>query len=329
MVLSLLTASRTVRKPLLTLLRHSRPRLSQHTESRVNKAKALAFAAKAAVVDKPFTARPITYLGKSNTFHSVEAIFDKNSSDSKESSSLPIKYRNGVAYLSSPYFDPNPLIKEARHAIVNRVAFKLMSQGIMVYSPLTHNLPIDRLGIHGNWVTWKKFDHEMLSRCNRLIVLKLKGWENSKGVAAEIACAEKLKMPIERMEIDQDKYKCTLATASASYTEILERLNTLNSERNWDQFHSPKNLAMNLGVETGELMEHFRWMTDSQSFAPSPQQLSKIRDEIGDVFLVLLNLASVLGIELNQAALDKLVEISKKYPIEKSKGRSDKYTDLK
>lgn len=234
-----------------------------------------------------------------------------------------------VAYLSCPYFDPDPIVKENRHTIVTRVAFELMSQRIMVYSPLTHNLPIDRLGIHGTWETWKGFDHMMLSKCDRLIVLKLPGWENSKGVAAEIACAKELELPIEWMEIHEDKYERTSAVASSPYKDILERILALNSERDWDQFHSPKNLAMNLGVETGELMEHFRWMTESQSFVQSPQILSKIRDEIGDVFLVLLHLAHVLGIELNQAAHDKLSEISKKYPVEQSKGRCNKYTELK
>lgn len=82
-----------------------------------------------------------------------------------------------VAYLSCPYSDPDPFVKGIRHTIATRVAFELMSQGIMVYSPLTHNLPIDQLGIHGTWATWKDFDHTMLSRCDRLIVLKLPGWK--------------------------------------------------------------------------------------------------------------------------------------------------------
>lgn len=233
-----------------------------------------------------------------------------------------------VAYLSCPYFDPNPSIKEIRHIIVTRVAFELMSQGIMVYSPLTHNLPIDQLGIHGTWVTWKDFDHTMLSRCDRMIVLKLPGWENSKGVEAEIIRAKELELPIEWMEIDEEKYKRFSTIASSPYKGLIERMQILHSERDWDQFHSPKNLAMNLGVETGELMEHFRWMTDSQSFVQSPEKLSEIRDEIGDVFINLLHLAHVLGIELNQAAHDKLSEITKKYPVEQSKGCYNKYTEL-
>lgn len=110
-----------------------------------------------------------------------------------------------IAYLACPYSHPNPKIKERRHAIVNRIAFDLISQGIFVYSPLTHNVPIDQLGIHGNWITWKDFDHEMLSRCDRLIVLKLPGWEDSKGVNAEINQAKELGLPIEWMEVSEDK----------------------------------------------------------------------------------------------------------------------------
>ena len=131
------------------------------------------------------------------------------------------------------------------------------------------------------------------------------------------------------MSFHEDEHKCDEAIASSPYKDILNRLQALNSERDWDQFHSPKNLAMSLTTEVGELVEHFRWMTESQSFDPSPQKLSKIRDEIGDVFLNLLHLAHVLGIEINQAAHDKLSEISKKYPVEQSRGCSDKYTDLK
>ncbi|MBS0634636.1 MAG: DUF1937 family protein [Verrucomicrobia bacterium] len=233
-----------------------------------------------------------------------------------------------VAYLSCPYFDPNPLIKEARHTVVNRVAFDLMNQGIMVYSPLTHNLPIDRLGIHGNWMTWKNFDHMMISRCDRVIVLKLPGWESSKGVEAEVACAQRLNIPVEWMEFPVEQYERALAVTSSPYKDLVEQLKLLNSEREWGQFHSPKNLAMNIGVETGELMEQFRWLTEAQSFVKSPEKLQEIRNEIGDIFLNLLNLADVLGIDLNQAAYDKLSEIRKKYPVEQSKGRTCKYTEL-
>lgn len=110
-----------------------------------------------------------------------------------------------IAYLACPYSHPDPCIKQKRHAIVNEVTYQLMSQGILVYSPLTHNVPIDQLGIHGNWMTWQAYDHEMLSRCDRLIVLMLPGWKESKGVASEIAKAKELGFSIEWMEYQEDK----------------------------------------------------------------------------------------------------------------------------
>jgi dCTP diphosphatase len=167
----------------------------------------------------------------------------------------------------------------------------------------------------------------MLSKCDRVIVLKLPGWENSKGVAAEIARAEELGLPIEWMEMDEVKYQNALAIASSFHKDLLDRLQVFDSEREWEQFHSPKNLAMNLGVEAGELMEHFRWMTEPQSYVKCSQKLAEIRDELGDVYLVLLQLAHNLGIELHQAAHDKLSKIAKKYPVEYCKGLSHKYTE--
>lgn len=233
-----------------------------------------------------------------------------------------------VAYLSCPYFDPDSHVKETRHTMVTRAAFKLMRQGIMVYSPLTHNLPIDRLGIHGDWKTWKEFDHTMISKCDRVIVLKLPGWEKSKGVAAEIARGEELGLPIEWLEVDIAEYNDALAISTSIHADLLNKLQVFNTEREWEQFHSPKNLAMNLGVEVGEVMEHFRWMTEPQSYEPSEQKLADITDELGDVYLVLLQLAQNLGVDLNQAAHDKLAKIAKKYPVEKCKGVSHKYTEF-
>lgn len=109
-----------------------------------------------------------------------------------------------VAYLAAPYTHADPKMMEQRHTIVNRFVYELMRKGILVYSPLTHNVPINQLGINGDWKTWKDFDHEMLSRCDRLIVLKLPGWENSKGVAAEIARAKELHIPIEWVEASEE-----------------------------------------------------------------------------------------------------------------------------
>lgn len=232
-----------------------------------------------------------------------------------------------ISYLACPYSDPDPKVREARLIIVTQIAYNLMRQGIHVYSPLTHNIPINQLGVHGNWMTWKDFDHTMLVKCGRLIVLKLPGWEKSQGVAAEIACAKENGLPIEWMEVSEEIIQNALKIAESPCKDLLERMLAFYSERDWSQFHSPKNLAMNLGVEVGELMDHFRWLTEPQSFIESPKKLDEVRDEIGDVFLVLLHLAHVLGIEPIEAAHDKLSKIGKKYPVEKCKGLSHKYTE--
>lgn len=233
-----------------------------------------------------------------------------------------------VAYLSSPYNHPDPKIKQQRHDIVNSVVFDYMRRGILVYSPLTHNIPIDQLGIHGNWMTWKDFDHEMVSRCDRVIVLKLPGWEDSKGVAAEIARAKEVGIPIEWIECPENLVtKSTADADSDALKELENRMLAFYEERDWMKFHSPKNLAMNLGVEVGELMEHFRWLTEPQSFVESPEKLTEIQDEIGDVFLGLLHLAQTLRIDLLKAAHEKLSKTAAKYPLEKCKGLSHKYTE--
>lgn len=106
-----------------------------------------------------------------------------------------------ISYLACPYSHPDPAVRENRYTAVTRVAFELMKKGIFVYSPITHNIPIDRLGIHGDWLVWRDFDHTMLSRCDRLLVLKLDGWEKSKGLAAEISHAQQLGIPIEWLEV--------------------------------------------------------------------------------------------------------------------------------
>lgn len=109
-----------------------------------------------------------------------------------------------IAYLAAPYTHNDSKVQQMRYDLVTRVAYNLIKEGILVYSPLTHNVPIDKLGLHGDWLRWKEFDHGMLSRCDRLLVLKLPGWEISKGVAAEIAHAKEIGLPIEWLEWDEE-----------------------------------------------------------------------------------------------------------------------------
>ncbi len=108
-----------------------------------------------------------------------------------------------VAYLACPYSDPDPKVKAMRHAIANQIAAEMLAQGIFVFSPLTYSIPISQLGSHQGWVSWRNFDLEMLSRCDRLIVLKVSGWDLSTGVAEEIARAKEMEIPIEWMEVPE------------------------------------------------------------------------------------------------------------------------------
>ena len=98
--------------------------------------------------------------------------------------------------------------------------------------------------------------------------------------------------------------------------------------RDWDQFHSPKNLAMALSVEAAELLENFQWLTEEQSRAPSAEAKSAASDEIADVLLYLVRLADGLGIDPVDAARRKLVANARKYPVDKARGIAKKYTEL-
>ena len=98
--------------------------------------------------------------------------------------------------------------------------------------------------------------------------------------------------------------------------------------RDWDQFHSPKNLAMALSAEAGELLEVFQWLTEDESRALAPETHAAAAEEIADVLIYLVQLAHKLGIDPVAAARDKLIANARKYPVDKSRGVSKKYTEL-
>ena len=100
------------------------------------------------------------------------------------------------------------------------------------------------------------------------------------------------------------------------------------AERDWDQFHFPKNLAIALSVEAAELLEHFQWMPDRESATLPPEKRAGVREELADVLLYLIRLADKLDIDLVTAAVDKMAVNAKKYPVHKARGNSKKYTDL-
>jgi NTP pyrophosphatase (non-canonical NTP hydrolase) len=100
------------------------------------------------------------------------------------------------------------------------------------------------------------------------------------------------------------------------------------AERDWDQFHSPKNLAIAVSVEAGELLELFQWLSEADSGSLSSDRVAKVREEMADVLLYLIRLADRLDIDLVVAARDKLALNARRYPIDKARGNSRKYTDL-
>ena len=99
-------------------------------------------------------------------------------------------------------------------------------------------------------------------------------------------------------------------------------------ERDWEQFHSPKNLAMNISIEAAELMELFLWCKSEDSQKAYKEKEQDVKDEIADVLLSILCFCNATGIDLEQAFLSKLKRAAQKYPVEKCKGKSTKYTDL-
>lgn len=113
-----------------------------------------------------------------------------------------------------------------------------------------------------------------------------------------------------------------------SLESLRMQLRQFAAERDWDQFHSPKNLASALSVEAAELLEPFQWLTEEQSRSLPPEKLRAIHQEMADVLIYLVRLADKLDVDLLQAAREKIVENAAKYPVEKARGSMRKYTDL-
>lgn len=103
--------------------------------------------------------------------------------------------------------------------------------------------------------------------------------------------------------------------------ELIHKINHMAKEREWEKFHSPKNIAMSLIAEAAEIVEHFTWRSEAESCDLDMETLNQVSEEIGDVFINLLHLSSKLGIDLMSAASQKLEAIKKKYPVDVYKGR--------
>jgi NTP pyrophosphatase (non-canonical NTP hydrolase) len=113
-----------------------------------------------------------------------------------------------------------------------------------------------------------------------------------------------------------------------SLVELQGALDAFVEERNWAQFHAPKNLAMGVAIEAAEIMEHFLWCTGEESYSLPREKRAEVANEIGDVLIYLMGLGRALDIDIIAAARDKLALNREKYPVEKAKGRAVKYVDL-
>jgi dCTP diphosphatase len=113
-----------------------------------------------------------------------------------------------------------------------------------------------------------------------------------------------------------------------SLPRLRDALREFAAERDWEQFHTPRNLATALAVEAAELLEPFQWLSDDQSRELAPETRMAVEQEMADVLLYLVRLADRLGVDLEQAALAKIELNAQKYPVEKARGSSRKYDEL-
>jgi len=109
--------------------------------------------------------------------------------------------------------------------------------------------------------------------------------------------------------------------------QLSERLRRFAQERDWEQFHSPKNLCMALIGECGELIEHFQWLTEEQSYALADDKRAEVELEMADIQIYLLRLAERLGVDLLGAVERKIALNEQKYPAERVRGSARKYTE--
>lgn len=108
---------------------------------------------------------------------------------------------------------------------------------------------------------------------------------------------------------------------------ILEKIRRFRDEREWGQFHNPKDLAIAISLEAGELLEHFLWKNGDEIGGRVASHRDEIRDEIADIGIYLVELADILGIDLLEAMERKMEKNGEKYPVERVKGSSKKYSE--
>jgi NTP pyrophosphatase (non-canonical NTP hydrolase) len=118
---------------------------------------------------------------------------------------------------------------------------------------------------------------------------------------------------------------------SISVKDLEQKIIAFRDARDWHRYHTPKNLAISLAIELGELLEHFQWKTDEEILesVKDPKKKEEVADELADVAIYLITLAHELGIDLGDAIAKKVVKNEKKYPVHLVKGKYVKYTELR
>lgn len=108
--------------------------------------------------------------------------------------------------------------------------------------------------------------------------------------------------------------------------DLKDRMAAFVRERDWEQFHTPKNLAMSIAIEAAELIEHFQWLTVEQSKSLEVEHMADVGEELADIIIYSLSLSNTLGLDLSQTVIAKMEKNIQKYPSDKVKGKSHKYT---
>jgi len=117
-----------------------------------------------------------------------------------------------------------------------------------------------------------------------------------------------------------------MADSEMTLRQLREKMAEFVRERDWDQFHTPKNLSMSIAIEAAELMEHFQWLTVEQSKNLADDALADIGEELADIVIYSLSMANFLNLDLSETVLAKMEKNRQKYPKDKVRGKTHKYT---
>lgn len=191
-----------------------------------------------------------------------------------------------LSYLAAPYRHDDPNILRFRLLAVTYTAYEMINRGSMVFSPLTHNLPIDRVGFHGDWTKWGPFDRLLLSRCDRLLVLTLPGWEESAGVACEIRWAEELGIPMEKIKPTPEAMKLAHEESLKASSDLREAL-LRNIRKHPSRY--PETL-----IESFQAFKHTSRSLDDILDPLSNDSVDELKRKTGELMLKLFHLAEQL-----------------------------------